>query len=59
MTSVEVRVFTGVGKFCNSAEIWTNAHERLFGFLYFEIKLGLKDMIVLLISDITKIREKF
>ena len=39
-----------------------NAHERLHGFLYFKIRLGLKDMNVLFILSFTKlwpVEEKF
>ena len=49
------RVFRGVGKLYSSEKIQPNAHERLWGLIYFKITLDLKDMIVLMISNFTKL----
>ena len=48
---MEVMVFRGVGKLFNSAEIQTNVHERAS----IKFTLGMKDLIILLISNFTKL----
>ena len=55
MNCMEVRVFRGVENYVIQQKFRPIPMNGIIGFLYFKITLGLKDMIVLLNSNFTKL----